>query len=334
MKIHGNIKTLSLYMDKRLDMKLANKVEAHIDACPDCRETLQKMIMARDWLSVTEAVKPPPSLEKEIIKKIYSPGRSFFPAKKLFFALGCAAVIFASFFLMHKDQPSMRLASAPDEALTEEPLYDAEPSKERPARKETEAMPAGKPVKTDKPLRQTAAAPEVKAPELSIAADDEAAEHIALKEEARSPLTAEKDIKVEEPSFARARSEPSGQALSAGSKYITSEVANKESPASVGKNIPEPIIIKSAEDWNKIWNIQNSAQNLSLALPEVDFNQKMVVAIPSIENNREYFVVNTVEEKDKIIVQYKEQPLQKSHPLPYQINIVPQKPAVELQKID
>ena len=96
----------------------------------------------------------------------------------------------------------------------------------------------------------------------------------------------------------------------------------------------DAIVIRNADEWKKIWYKQNTAQNLSLPLPEVDFKQKMVVAIPSRIEGKEYAVVNTIEDKDKIVVEYKELPLQKLAPPPYQLNVVNQKPAVELQKVD
>ena len=118
------------------------------------------------------------------------------------------------------------------------------------------------------------------------------------------------------------------------------------------------LVIRNKTEWEKAWNSQNTSQNLSLPLPEVDFKKQMVVALPTNQAGDEYKIVKTEEKPDRIIVQYRTtrpavdrllssgaQPedgnasnlsvQEKVRTIPpYQLEIVNIRPNVELQKLD
>lgn len=96
---------------------------------------------------------------------------------------------------------------------------------------------------------------------------------------------------------------------------------------------PPHTVIRNEKEWANIWRLQNAGRNVSALVPEVDFNNKMVVAIISQDDKSEY-IITEVEEKENgvIIICAGTSLTHKNPPLPlYQFRIVPAKPTVTFQ---
>jgi len=325
MKLHGNAEIISLYMDGRLDEKLRASLESHLKDCGECREILARMQETRTLIAGAAPVKPPATLERDIIAGL--PERKTF---SLFFrriylpAIGTLAVMVIASLLIREYLPreiELQIAKTPvreqdiaDKDInesgrkkieTQTDFHVAEKSKESPVHSESSGppqAPEGKTVPADRPIAE-------------------------IGREEKCIMPAEEKREAEKTMIARESAAGKPAAVMKASKDEAISLAYRKTAFS-------PIVIRSEDEWKKIWHTQNTMQNLSLPLPEVDFREKMVVAVPSRIEDREYLVVNTVEKADKIVVEYRELPLQQPAPAPYQMNVVNRKPAVELQKID
>jgi hypothetical protein len=57
---HVNERTLSKYLDGELDMTENSVVTEHLERCPQCRETYERLVALSDRLSTLPAVEPSP----------------------------------------------------------------------------------------------------------------------------------------------------------------------------------------------------------------------------------------------------------------------------------
>ena len=352
MRIHGNIKILSLFMDGMLDKGLAEKVETHVKICSGCRATLENMKKTRRCLSEEDSMEPPPYLERKIMDSLFTREKRSLPFKKFSLAAGYVALILLfSFIAVSRFKTGIKLASAPEGHLATEVKEAGGSLPGNGPRKELkeEAGFLGKVAEEEKPLEgKQEELPSSEKPvsvaksEKTLFSKTSGASGDAVLDIAAETRTERKES-MEAPAKTGAGGEKGNTAVfSAGREPAGSAPAIKSAPLDElsakkvldVKDAPSPIIIREAEEWHRIWQVQNAAQNLSLELPEVDFSKKMVVAVPSKRNDREYAVVNTVEENDRVILQYREYPLQKRPHPPYQLNIVSNKASVELEKID
>lgn len=322
MKLHGNVTILSLYMDGRLDVKTRSLLESHLKDCRDCREILAGMRETSELISGTAPVRHPDGFEDKIIaglpKKtapaILSVRRIYIPA------LGTLAVLLAvSLFIMERTNTDRAFKIAKktvsEESGTDNSFNELETHKNiqvpSVSEKSGEVTPGsettGQPVPEDKKiLSEKQEADRVTISGGVLPQKEKKAEEQICPEPAKTSAAVMKPSADEAP----------GMALRGNKTPLTA------------------IIIRNADEWKEVWHTQNTVQNLSLPLPEVDFKEKMVVALPSKTEDKEYVVVKTLEEKDRIVVEYRERPLQKSQPPPYQLNVVNRKPVVELQNID
>ncbi len=338
MKLHKNIEIFSLYIDGELDKKLADSVAAHLETCEECKTAVERLAETKKLLSETQTVQPPANLVKQIMDSIPETAPRALPVRKFYFpVLGTIALLIAvsliTFNRTHgiKGAQGVQVAKAPVNEKSAEVIEETAPSS-LISKAEKPAVFAGADADTAK----------VKMDEASVREKGEVAdERVRMGEE--FAVKKEKAIPQESKNSASPESaEGEFCYIGADGKSVCEDTSGKTAISLAAKTagmarkepFPNAIVIRNGKEWTSIWTAQNTAQNLTLPLPDVDFREKMVVAVPSIQANNEYTVVNTLEEKDKIIIQYKEQPLQKISPPPYQLNVVNQKPSVELQKID
>jgi len=101
---------------------------------------------------------------------------------------------------------------------------------------------------------------------------------------------------------------------------------------------PANLLIRNSRDWSRLWQTQNTVQNLSLPLPPVDFRKQMVVAVPTRQENRAYQVLRSEEKADRVIIYYRDVTTEKCDKdeappePPYQVQVVNVRPRVEFQK--
>jgi len=340
MRIHGNAKIFSLYMDGQLDKKTADLLESHLKECSECREMLARFQETKRLISGAAKVKPPAELEGEIMDRLASKKYLFLsPFKRFSLAAGTVTVVLLSalLFLQRFKTEDIQIAMSPEQIKEIE-----ETIKYRSAIEGKEGTVAKAPSEiTIKPEAPSEREEERLLPDTD-AGDRQNVKSALLKEQADEKQPEDKipSEKQEEPLMEKkaiVAHRETGFKIQPAEKEISSSETTPEGIISLSyahKDAPVPVVIRNENEWKTIWNTQNTAQNLSLPLPEVDFREKMVVALPSRTEDKEYIVVNTVEEKDKIIVEYKETLPQKSAPPPYHLNIVTQKPAVELQRVD
>ncbi len=319
MKLHGNVKILSLYMDGQLDEKTSGLLESHLKDCGECRETLVRMRKTRDIIAATPPVEAPAYLEREILEKL-TPAKT--GLKKFYVpALGALAAMAVAFIVI--------LGSLKE---TYTPSANLPPHGEQVYRN---------PAVASIDEKQTTGGPRTEKPALYAARermDDGLLEATDEQEKRDEETDADKSEPAGIPAEKVTEKEEALSLVYVGPSEDISAARKSKAMAPMktesAKHLPGAIVIRDKGEWTAVWHTQNTVQNLSLPLPEVDFSEKMVVAVPSRTQDKEYVVVNTAEEKDKIIVQYRERPLQTDALPPYLLNVVNQKPVVELQKID
>lgn len=102
--------------------------------------------------------------------------------------------------------------------------------------------------------------------------------------------------------------------------------------------VPANLLIRNRRDWSRLWQTQNTVQNLSLPLPPVDFRKQMVVAVPTRQENRVYQVMSSEEKEDRVIIYYRDVTTEKCDKdeappePPYQVQVVNVRPRIEFQK--
>lgn len=373
MKIHENCEILSLYIDGRLDPSLKKEVDVHLLSCAECREITDRMKAAGKMLSSLEPLTAPPCLEKDVMDSLES-RRSFSfirmaPAAALFMLL----VILVSYSLILPGKRNEKLTSgqnplenegtppavsgdglpgtgslkAPEgisaKATTEE--------EERPvsgrnlmARIDNDGIKAELKDRPADIVPAASSAPALKVEEMKrceteqgVREPEERAGMDAAGKKERPDIGASGtreqmgDMKVE-------NRESEVRMLPCISSPSKSKAALPEAePALAGakeSGSPSPLVISNRKDFTMLWNLQNASGGLTCKLPDIDFNRQMVVAIPSNAGKTGYYIVDTVEKEDGIVVQYREMPIRDPSPTPYQIRVVNRKPGVELQKVE
>jgi len=352
MKLHKNIKVLSLYIDGELDRKLSDSVAAHLEACEECRTAVERLTETKKLLAETQTVRPPANLAKQIMDSIPETASTPLRARKLYLpALGTIALlVVVSLVTFNRNQvikraQGVQIAKAPVQekpadatgiAAVPELQYEKSTVDEVKGGNDKKLASGPEEYRESFNFEDKSTAVEKSVNELPALskADRDAESEVKEAEKTKSvyavtAVTPSSELKKEE-QFCIVGEDGKAVCENISRDSVRKEVLKTAS----AKPLPNAIVIRNSREWTSIWTAQNTAQNLTLPLPDVDFKEKMVVAVPSRQAENEYTVVNAIEEKDKIIIQYKEQPLQKITPLPYQLNVVNQKPAVELQKLD
>ncbi|GEM_PF-1655825 len=348
MKLHGNMRLFSLYIDGELDKKLKDSVALHIETCDECRKTVEMLKGTRDLLSRTGRIQAPADLARDIMDNIPETKPSALPVKKFYLPVfGTIALLIAAFLVMHNRTQEIQIARAPVHERPPETAKGAAipelQQEKRPVdevKRKNEEETVSQPGAYHKPfaLKEKGTSLEKPVDRLSDTSRAREGTKVIAREEGTGKA------------LAGAASAPSsslktegqyciigegGKKVCSSASSVSDEVSGTETAKiTEARPLPNAMVIRDKKEWSSIWNTQNTLQNLTLPLPDVDFKEKMVVAVPSRQADNEYTVVNTIEEKDKIVVQYKELPLQKLAPPPYQLNVVNKKPSVEFQKID
>jgi len=331
MNCHKNKKLLSAYLDRMLDKQNEEKVKKHLDSCTECRKIIGEMEMVRGLLKKLEKVEPAPDFEAQILSRIEEKkpkGFSISPFPKyLSYGISGLVVLLVVFSLFKKPvtQTEFQIAKAP------KPIHETK-----------KEIPAGVPLPTSSfhKTRESISPPLSSPLEEKTSREGEDYSIPLADEEKQITLADRKDEKIDKLEFDLPQKPASEKSISEEKKVMAKGKLSLSRYSTVGSSrispVPPPnIIIRNNEDWGKIWNVQNTVQNLSLPVPEVDFKNQMVIAVPSRKENVQYKIVKTEEQKDKIIVQYKES---KDKiivpPPPYQIKVVNSKPEVEFQRIN
>ncbi|MFH2069103.1 MAG: zf-HC2 domain-containing protein [Candidatus Omnitrophota bacterium] len=324
-----NQELLSAYVDGMLSEKVKKYFTGHLDSCPECQKALQELELLRKLLREFPEKHPGPGFETAILSRVREKSevtslRSWL--RRVSYGLaGLALLLIVTIYLQKPVLPPQLeiTRTPPSGGLTAERKKTDSISRQAPSPAEQSIMfkPDALPDKDE----EKPAAPSAVVSERQV--------------QAPAPSLTEEKLKSEIPGVPRA-----GDSL-AGSEYaavpeketgMTAVALKKAVGISAGKE-SQFLVIRNKTDWEKAWNFQNTSQNLSLPLPEVDFKKQMVVAIPTNQAGVEYKIVKTEEKPDRIIVQYRiTLPGQGEAEIipPYQLEVVNTRPSVELQKLD
>ena len=346
MNCHKNKKLLSAYLDRMLDKQNEEKVKKHLDSCTECRKIIGEMETVRGLLGRLEKVEPERNFETQILSRIEEKKPKVFSIipfpKYLSYGISGVIVLLVVFSLFKKPvtQTEFQIAKAPEpihETKKEVPAEVPFPTSSFPKTRESIPTPLSSPLEGEDSGEGEDYKTDAEEP---ITLEDRKNEVIDKVELDLSKPASEKSISEEKQIMAK-KTSPVPPA-----EYVPAETGsgNLKGKASLGYSTvassrihpasPPNIIIRNNKDWGKVWNVQNTVQNLSLPVPKVDFKNQMVIAVPSRKENIQYEIIKTEEQKDKIIVQYKESKDKIIAPPPYQIKIVNSKPEVEFQKIN
>ena len=327
-----NQKLLSACVDGMLPERAKKSFDGHLNSCPECRKALQELELLRELLREFPEKHPGLGFETAILSRVREKPevttlRSW--SRRASYGLaGLALLLIVTLYLQKPVLPPQL-----DIVRTPVPVQPVvERKKTEFASEQKSLAPAEQKVVSkldalaDKDAENPAALSvtaserreQVPAPEPSAAGGKVKSETLSVPQAAGSIASAE---------YAAVPEKEIGKHAVALRK--TAEIsADKESRL---------LVIRNKMDWEKTWNSQNTSQNLSLPLPEVDFKKQMVVALPTNQAGREYKIVKTEEKPDRIIVQYRVTlPRQDEVVIipPYQLEVVNTRPSVELQKLD
>ncbi len=292
-----NQKLLSAYVDGMLSEKAKKSFAAHLDFCTECRKALRETELLRELLREFPEKDPGLGFETAILSRVRE--------KKT------EAVVLRGW----SRRVSYGLAGLA--LLLIVAIYLQRPV--LPPQLEVVRSPAPEGPVTEKKKAVSVAKQKTRAPQ---------------------PSSVEEKLKSEP------RAVPQVGASMSGLEYAAvpeKEAGKAAAPAALRKaaeisadNESRLLVIRNRTDWENTWSVQNTRQNLSLPLPEVDFTKQMVVALPTNQAGRAYKIVKTEEKPDRIIVQYRAAAPEKDETgilPPYQIEVVNTKPSVELQKL-
>ncbi|MBU2495535.1 MAG: zf-HC2 domain-containing protein [Candidatus Omnitrophica bacterium] len=311
-----NQKLLSAYVDGMLPERARKFFDGHLDSCPECRKALQELELLRELLREFPEKHPGLGFETAILSRVREKPevaalRSW--SRRVSYGLaGLALLLIVTLYLQKPVlPPQLEVVRTP---ASGHPVVE---------RKKTASVSEQKPLA---PTEQKAVS------RLDVLADKDAEKMLA-------PFSAEGKVKSETPAAPRtadslARTEYAAVLEKEAGKHVVA--FRKTAEISVDKE-SRVLVIRNKTEWEKTWNSQNTSQNLSLPLPEVDFKKQMVVALPTNQAGVEYKIVKTEEKPDRIIVQYRATlPGQGEAGIipPYQFEVVNTRPSVELQKLD
>ncbi|HOL22251.1 MAG TPA: hypothetical protein PLQ41_05300 [bacterium] len=319
MRIHKNIEILSLYIDGRLKKDIKDIVDVHIKECSECREILLRFQETRKLLSGAEIINPPEYLEKEILQNL--PSTRSFTRCVTVPVLGTLTMVILGFLVIqkniHRDDVHLVYQSPPEMLSNDVVKQKGESAGKEEVSNITEEMVKPAPVIEEKP----------------VLARSQMDKENSIEETGGINGDTVKEIETEDKNSAY-----EGKKVRVLSSVVTQATKEKKmeeaTPSKKGDIMPTFMVIRDRNEWQNIWEMQNRAQNLSTPVPDVDFDTKMVVVLPSRIEDRAYKVVNTVEEKDKVIIQYKEVPLKESPQEPYNLKVVNQSNIIEIQNIE
>ena len=327
-----NQKLLSAYIDRMLPEKAKKYFAGHLDSCPECQKALQELELLRELLREFPEKYPGLGFETAILSRVREKPevtvlRSW--SRRASYGLAGLALLLIVALYLQKPVLSPQLdivrPSTPGGLAVEEKKTEIASGQKLLAPTEQKAVSkldvlTGKDMK--KPPALSIAVPgirnQVPAPEPSVVEGTVKSGGLPVPQTADSLVGAE---------YAAVSEKESGKHAAALRKRAKIS-ADEESRF---------LVIRNKMDWEKTWNSQNTSQNLSLPLPEVDFTKQMVVALPINQAGREYKIVKIEEKPDRVIVQYRTiLPRQDKAGIipPYQLEVVNTRPSVELQKLD
>ena len=326
-----NQKLLSAYVDGMLPERVRKFFTGHLDSCPECRKALQELELLRELLREFPEKHPGPRFETAILSRVREkPGvialRSW--SRRVSYGLvGLALLLIVTLYLQKPVlPPQLEIARTPaPERLVVEKKKAGPVSEQNILAPAEQKIVSGSDALTDKDAKKSA---------LLSGTASEKQEQVSES----APSLAEGKVKSETlpvPQVADSLNS-AGYAIVSEKEVGKAAALRKTAEISTDKE-SRLLVIRNKTDWENAWNFQNTSQNLSLPLPEVDFKKQMVVALPTNQAGREYKIVKTEEKPDRIIVQYRViLPRQDESGIipPYQLEVVNTRPSVELQKLD
>ena len=293
-----NQKLLSAYVDEMLSEKAKKSFTVHLDSCPECRKALQELELLRELLREFPEKDPGPGFETAILSRVREKKTEFVALRSWSrrVSYGLTGLALLLIVTIYLQKPVL------------------------PPQLEVVRSPAPEGIVAEKKKAVSVADQKTPAPEPSSM---------------KAKVTAEMPAAVS-PSISSAVREEYAAVPEKESGKAAAPVALRKSAEISTDSAFQLLVIRDKTDWARTWNVQNTGQNLSLPLPEVDFTKQMVVALPTNQAGRAYKIVKTEEKPDRIIVQYQTISPEKDETEirpPYQIEVVNTKPNVELQKL-
>jgi len=328
-----NQKLLSAYVDGMLPDKAKKSLAVHLDSCPECRKALQELELLRGLLREFPEKRPGPGFETAILIRVREKSavtalRSW--SRRASYGLaGLALLLIVTLYFQKPVLP-------PQVDIVRTPAPGglvSEGKKTKLVPKQKSLVPIEHKVVSKPDILADKDAEKLSAP--SVAVSEKQVQTPAL-----APSLAEGKVKSGALPVSRSADSLTSteyavvsKKSSAGSSAVALQARAKIS----AEKESQFFVIRNKTEWEQAWNLQNTSQNLSLPLPEVDFQKQMVVALPTNQAGREYKIVKTEEKSDRIIVQYRATLPEKDEvgiSPPYQIEVVNIRPRVEPQKLD
>lgn len=325
-----NQKLLSAFVDEMLPEKAKKAFTSHLESCPECRKALQEMELLRELLREFPEKHPGLGFETAILSRVREKSeinslRNW--SRRVSYGLaGLVLLLIVTLYIQKPVLPPkldvVRMPSPNGSVVTE---------------KKAELVPEEKP---RSPVRQNA----LSGPGLPVGKDAERASALPTvvpESQSRTSASSSTEEKLKagttQPAPQAAASLITKEYKAVSEKEIGEQGLLQKTGGISGDKESPLLVIRNKADWEKAWNFQNTIQNLSLPLPEVDFKKQMVVVLPTNQAGREYKIVKTEEKPDRIIVQYRvTTPKQTADVIvaPYQIEVVNTRDSVELRKLD
>ena len=355
-KLHKNKELLSLFLDNALDKKLEKEVGKHIESCEECRGILSQMRSVREMLGELEQPVIDDSFEISVLNAIEQKPRKYQVFAKRYLAYAAGTVGLFIILILFIKQPFMQTETKLAKGSSAGSAYREVTKYESPlamAEKKKQDIVAGSKPDTEKikqvSLKRIPAVLNEGQKDFMSTTQPITGEKL-LTQDMKSRINNSWEQVSEEKSLSHAEKNTKIQVSKASVGSMRDKELRKHSYPTETKDEanldrclkpaapPSNIIIRNRKDWEKTWMFQNTVQNLSLPLPNVDFKNQMVVAVLTRENNTRYTIVKTEEKEDRIIVHYTqkdEMTVKKKElpPPPYQIEVVNTKTRVEFQKI-
>ena len=291
-------KLLSAYVDGMLSEKAKKSFAVHLDSCPECRKALQEMELLCKLLREFPEKDPGLGFETAILSRVREKKTEVVALRSWSRRVSCGLAGLALLLIVT--------------IYLQKPVFPPQP--------EVVQSPAPEGLVAEKKKAVSVADQKTPAPEPSS---------VEAKVTTEMPTAVSRSVgSAVREEYAAVPEKEAGKAAA--------PVALRKSAEISTDSASQLLVIRDKTDWARTWNVQNTSQNLSLPLPEVDFTKQMVVALPTHQAGRAYKIVKTEEKPDRIIVQYRAASPKKDETgilPPYQIEVVNTKPSVELQKL-